>query len=751
MTDLSDSTSNPSFGQALLRYRTTLGLSQAELARLSGLSVRALRELERGRAAAAQERSAALLASALGLEGDERESFVLLAKEGRRRSARSGNRTMLYALPTVPGLVGREPELERLSREAKTGGVVVVAGPPGVGKTVLAVAAADRLAAQFPDGCLALDLRGVDDRPMKPGVALERMLTALGVPPSRIPAGDGERGSLYRTLLRDRRVLVVLDNAADEAQVRPLLASGERGLTIVTCRRVLAGLEAARWLMLHVLPAESAIDLLTSIVGEDLVRNEPEAANEVVALCGSLPLAVRIVGNRLAARRGWSLAHLVRQLRDERMRLDSLSAGDLQLRSAFEVSLRRLSPMAQVVFRRLALIPGAHFDHDMAAVSVGVAVDKIDLYLDELVEASLLNVTSASRHLQFHDLLRLFARECLAKDEPEQTRNRLRDALYTHVLWKASAAGRLVYPDVSSVHPDGPFLSQAEAKEWLDSEATNWLAAQREVAALGRYREALDFALAMHRHVHGRELEYRWDEVFEIGVRAARELGDQVAEVEMLTQLAWAQLQCLDDGHSALASTRGALSLAHQIGYQRGIMVAHACAGTVLLSLGCPEEGMKHNVRAYEMSMEYDFFDVRFSMATALATALQVGRRFEEALDVYRTLLSEAESLLADTNREMIVKVILMLHTNMGDCFVGLERWAQAAHHYHEAASLVIGSEPGDRSEAELALCEGIAWRKAGEHQRARTRLSLALDLLVGPAHHDDRARAEAELALLPD
>ncbi|MDX3663746.1 NB-ARC domain-containing protein [Streptomyces sp. ID05-26A] len=170
------------------------------------------------------------------------------------------------------------------------------------------------------------------------------MLTALGVIPDRLPAKLTERASLLRTLLRDRRMLVLLDNAADEEQVRPLICTDEHGLTIVTCRRVLAGLENTRRLTLNVLPEEDSEELLASIVGTEVVRADPTAAREIVTLCGNLPLALRIVGNRLATRRTWSLTYLVRQLRNERVRLDSLSVGDLHLRSAFEVSLPRLTP-----------------------------------------------------------------------------------------------------------------------------------------------------------------------------------------------------------------------------------------------------------------------------------------------------------------------------------------------------------------------------------------------------------------------
>ncbi|WP_091373097.1 XRE family transcriptional regulator [Actinokineospora alba] len=752
MTSLADSPSGPAFGQVLLRYRTAARLSQSDMARLSGLSVRALRELEHGRASAAQERSAELLASALKLGGDERESFILLAKEGRRRSLRSGNRTMLYALPAAPALVGRERELEQLSRAAETGGVMVVMGPPGVGKTSLAVAAADRLTAQFPDGCLALDLRGVDDHPISAAAALERMLTTLGVPANRIPALEIDRSSLFRTLLRDRRVLVVLDNAADEAQVRPLLSSGERSLTIVTSRRSLAGLEAAHWLTLDVLPAVSSLDLLAEIVGDELVRGEPEAAAEVVRLCSNLPLAVRIVGNRLATRRHWSLAYLVRQLQDERTRLDSLSAGDLQLRSAFEVSLRRLSPGAQLVFRRLALVPGAHFDDDLATIATGVSPAEIDAYLDELVEASLLNVMSAPMRLQFHDLIRLFAGERLAADEPGDVRAQLNEGLCAYILEKTTAAGRLFLSTVSEVPADSPFQSQDAAKEWLDHEATNWLAALRQAAALGWHREVVDCTWTLHNYSHGRESRHRWNEVFEFGVNAARALGDRIAEVDLLTQLGSAYQWGLADSERALSTLRPALALAEEIDYRLGITIANSILGSTLLSLGQIEEGMQRSQRAYEMSTGYDFWVTRFWMTLSLGATLEAFGRFPEALALLSPLLSEAKSRADQTNPEMAAKVTVLALTHIGDCLAGLEHWDEAAQHFHEAAELTVPGQPAYHyhNKAELLLREGTAWRNAGKHQQARTQLSLAIDLFDNTVNRDERERAEAELALLP-
>ncbi|MGW6449976.1 NB-ARC domain-containing protein [Lentzea sp. NPDC055074] len=411
------------FGEYLLRTRRALGMSQAELARTSGMSERALRDLERGRAAAPQERSAELLAAALALTGSRRESFLLLARECRRRSVR---RIVLHGLPAVGEPVGREAELRRVSDGVEPGGVLVVTGPPGIGKTSVAVAAAQRIAARFPDGHLALDLRGVDDCPMSSHTALEWMLNAVGVPADRVPPDLDDRSTLLSTLLRDLRVLVVLDNALNEAQIRPLLSRGRRSSTIVTCRSALAGLESATWLTLDVLPSPDAVELIRAVVGEQAVREEPEAVDELVALCGNLPLALRIVCNLLATRRRWSIATAVARLRDERSRLDSLSAGDLQLRSVFEVSYRRLEPPARAVFRRLALLPASSFDEALAAVAADMSPDRVSVCLDELVEASLLVTGADPVHFRFHDLVRLFAADRLASDEAPDVRERLR-------------------------------------------------------------------------------------------------------------------------------------------------------------------------------------------------------------------------------------------------------------------------------------------------------------------------------------
>ncbi|MFD9698178.1 helix-turn-helix domain-containing protein [Lentzea sp. NPDC059081] len=748
MTEHSTLASRSSFGECLLKHRKSAGLSQAELARASGVSVRALRDLERGRASAAQERSAELLAAALGLAGDEKSTFLMLAQQGRRRSAGNDGLAMLYSLPLVSELVGRQEELRTLSAEAEHGGVVVISGPPGVGKTWLAVTAAEQLADRFPDGCLALNLRGVDDQPMTPNAALERLLSALGVPAIRTPVGEEQRGALFRMLLADRRILVVLDNAANESQVRPLLGTGENSLTFVTCRQVLAGLDAIRRMTLDVLPTDNAIDLITDITGEEVVRQDPAAALELAGLCGNLPLAVRIAGNRLATQTH-SIGYLVRQLRDERQRLAALSAGDLQLRSAFEVSFQRLSWTTRIVFRRLALIPGADFDEDLAAAATDVPRAKLGASLDELVDASLLTNISSPVRFQFHDLIRIFAQDHLIADEPEEERTRLRDAFHAHVLSRGTAAGTLHLPTQREVPPDSPFSSQQEAEDWLQREATTWLAVHRDAAALEKHREVLDFGWVLHHYSLGRDLQQRWDEVFLRGLTAARALGDDVTEAELLNPFGWMQYRAANNAEAAVATLHGSIEFSEKIGHHRGEMVAHSTLGTLLNYLGRFDEGRHHTALAREMSPGYDFFDVRFWCLIGTPTALLLQGKLDEALNVLRELLTEAGDRRDETNVDTARKVNVLLLTLIGDCLSGLARWEEAAHAYRGARDVSTTHQAGFRSDGELALAEGVAWRHAGHTDAARACLQLALNQLVSPIYRADRERATAELALL--
>ncbi|WP_018681023.1 ATP-binding protein [Actinokineospora enzanensis] len=730
------------FGKLLLAHRRAGGLTQEELAGASGVSVRALRDLERGRAQAAQRRSAELLADALRLAGSERELFLTLAREGRRRGPIPVGTCALP--PRIADLRGRDAELAEIESAAHGGTAVVIVGQPGVGKTTLAVAAAHRLRPLFPDGCLAVDLRGVDEEPVSPRTALDRLLRALGIAAQHVPTRQSEQSALLRSLVEDRQVLFLLDNVADEAQVRPLLVTGTGCLTLVTCRRALGGLEHARRVWLDPLTTPDAVDLLAAIVGPDRVQAEPEDAAELAALCGNLPLAVRIVGNRLATRPRWRLAYLVERLRDESTRLSALAVGDLQVRSAFDLSYQRLSPSARSVFRRLAAIPGADFGVELAEVAVGER--GIDRHLDELVEASLLQDSPTPGRFQFHDLIRLFAGRQLETEESPEVCARVRDAVLTYLLDASATAARIFFPDVLET---GAFSSRQDASRWLELEGSNWLAAQRVAARLGRHRPVMELARAMHWYSDGRSKEHPWEEVFSLGVTAARALGSKPDEATLLNFVGWAERCCVGDDEAAVRTLRAGLAVAEEIGDEAEQGWAHTYLARSLRALGRLDEALDHARRAAALSGVFTFWIGRCTIQNTLGHILRDLGRYDEALAVHRGVLAGADMYRDEANPEIWRFLKALATADIGRVLLARREWRAAAEAFH--AAWQFAWEAGYVVEAaENALQEGIAWREAGEYATARDRLHVAMQGSDLAITRRLRVRVQAELELLP-
>ncbi|WP_435118437.1 ATP-binding protein [Amycolatopsis thermoflava] len=752
--DIGSPGEDPTFGELLLRHRRSARLTQADLAQASGVSVRALSDLERGRARAAQRRSTEALADALGLTGGNREDFLAAARDGRRRRSRP---VVPFAGPppaAVPDLVGRGHELDTLRRAAAdaltipSGVVVSLVGHPGVGKTALARTAAHLLAAEFPDGFLSVDLRGMDDQPVTPRAALDVLLRGLNVPAAEIPAAVAEQSALFRSLLAGRRVLVLLDNAADEAQVRPLLAAATGCLTLITCRRALAGLESARWLWLRPLETADASALVAAIAGLDRVRAEPAAAGELAELCGNLPLAVRIAGNRLATRPHWTIAYLVDQLRDESTRLAALSAGDLRVRSAFEMSHRRLSPAARLVFRRLAVIPGPDFGADLATVATGMATPDVRAHIDELVDANLLQEGSVPGRYTFHDLIRLFARERLAVEEDAGETSAATCSVLDHLLDTGIEAGRLFYPDALRDSLEASrFATREEAAAWLDAEAANWLAAQRAALAHGKHRQVVDLARALHWFSDGRIQQLPWDEVFALGVDAARALGSRADEAVLLNFLGWARYYCLGDNEGGRAAHEEALAIATEIGDRREQTWALGYLGSVLLRLGRPEEALDHVERSVGLA-DMDFWMGQGSIRNVLGKVLCAVGRPGEALLVHREVLADTERYRDDANpftyrffRALTFQLLGRALTETGDWPGGAEAFRTARRLFDEGGFPVPGGE--------CAVQEGAAWREAGRLGLAEDCLQAALQVFTQVLTRWQRAQALAELALV--
>jgi len=571
-----------SFRVLLKGYRVRADLTQEELAEGSGVSVRAISDMERGIAKSPQRRTIEALAAPLSLTDEELTGLQKAARQGRTPSPEIHQTCLIGLLPAdVEDLTGRESDLDALRAlsadlrdgRRRSGRVAILSGPPGTGKTTLAVRAAHDLAGEFPDGRLFLKLRGMSAEPANPADVLHLILRSLGVDAVRIPADPEDRAGLCRSLLQDRAVLIVLDDAAGEAQVRPLLVGGPRCLTLVTGRQMLVGLECASRLPLDVFGEHDAIALLSAIVGADRVARERRAAHELVELCGRLPLALRIAGNRLASRPTWPLSRLVDQLRDRGRRLTTLTAGDLDVRSVFELSYRQLSPNAAAVFRRLSLVPAADFSVG-AAMTLVEASDEDDaaVFLEELADASLLQTSQENGRYQFHDLLRVFATERLALEESPEVVAAAEKRLADWLVRTATAAGRYFHPTdgVSPLPVATPsFGDHTGAGRWLEVELKNWLAAVKSVAARGDHRPVLDLAESMHWYSEIGGTASVWYDVFDLAVKSAIALGSKRDEAVHRNYLSWVQASLRDRAEESIRMARLAWDAAVEAGDRR--------------------------------------------------------------------------------------------------------------------------------------------------------------------------------------
>jgi tetratricopeptide (TPR) repeat protein len=457
--------------------------------------------------------------------------------------------------PDIADFTGRELALEwlqcRLGDRARGSTAVVITaavGKAGVGKTTLAVHAAHRLRSLFPDGQLYVNLRGVEAQALDPADVLGRFLRALGVGRQSVPEDVDERAGLYRSLMADRRVLVLLDNAANEAQVRPLLPAGAGNAVLVTSRTQLTGLVGAEVIDLDVLPPEQAVELLGKITGAGRVASEPEAARAIAALCGYLPLALQIAGARLAAKPHWRLQRLAHRLRAHHRRLDELTTGDLEVRASVGMSYHGLGEMEQRAFRLLGLLEVPDFAAWMLAALLDIPAVEAEEAADRLGDAQLLDTVgddaAGQLRYRFHDLLRLYARERLAAEEtPSARRAALERTLHTYFEHAQDAVHqlRLRPPELPGrAAPAFPHDSQgglARSYQWLAAEHAG-LAASLDQAwreGLGELGQALTRLLADFFEVHACWDE--WERTHEVALRAARRAGDRHAEASLLRGL----------------------------------------------------------------------------------------------------------------------------------------------------------------------------------------------------------------------
>ncbi|MEV7773626.1 tetratricopeptide repeat protein [Kitasatospora sp. NPDC086791] len=776
------------FSRLLAGHRVAAGLTQEELAAAAGVSLRALGDMERGRTRGPQRRTVRALAVALGLAGEPAEALDRAAHSGRPRGVRPGpGRVVAQAGPRDPAgpraqagqapPVGARQSALALPRDiadftAREGvlaaliglasgdrpahpRVVLVSGQPGLGKTAFALHAAHTLASRFPDGQLSLDLGGMSARPLPARDALGQVLRALGVEDAAVPAGTEERAGLYRALVRERRLVLVLDDAADESQVRPLLPGSGPAVTIVTSRNALPGLESVHRLSLDVLAPAEAAGLLARIAGPERIEAAPDATAELARLCGYLPLALRIAGQRLVARPQQPVAHLVRQLAAEENRLDLLETGDLAVRPAFELSYRRLPAESRLVLRRCALTAGPDFTAAVAADYAGCSPARTELLLEQLVDAGLVQPAAPDRY-RLHDLVRLYAGERLGVDETPEELAEARTRAGRRILDRAVAYGLRFDPEHAkglpraaaegattgvgkdttedaTTDPTGATGSTSahltEAAYWLEYEHPEWLAALRHAQRAGRYREVVDTAEAMH-WFSDRLLSWGiWAEVFQLSADAARALGDRQAEAVHVNYLAWTYVTCLHRYQRGIELASGAMELAQELGdrEQQGWALTYLASG--LRYLRRHREATDAFQRAAEAFAQVDNRSAMIGRLVTLrgaANCLRESGRAEEAVDTRRRALAGALELVERWSEPLMNLLAAMTAHELGLDRAASKRWPAAEKAYRQA--LVHFEAVGRPDSMTKTLTElGTALIEQGRAEEARELLTEAL------------------------
>ncbi|MEU6265117.1 AfsR/SARP family transcriptional regulator [Saccharopolyspora shandongensis] len=559
---------------------------------------------------------------------------------------------------------GRREQLRVLHEELSAPGsptaVVIrsIEGMGGVGKTRLALHAAHRLVAtgRYADVQLYVDLHGHADRlPAYPAVVLASFLRLLGVPGDQIPDGLDERAALYRDRLFGRKALVLLDNAASEDQVLPLLPASPESLVLITSRRALA-VDGSRALVLDAFTRSEAEELLVRMVGEDRVLAEPTAVERVVGLCGRLPLAIALVARRMQSRPRWSFAELADRLAEPGGRLAEIAAGSRRLRPVFELSYRALAADEQRVFRLLGLHPGEDFTAHSVAALADVTPAAARRMLDGLADEHLVIATGGARY-RLHDLIADYARSVVEQEDSTHQRREATGRVLDYYLHTAVAAIQAIQPRkvrfglTGSKPAHGPLLETREqAEAWLRAERACLIAAVACAADEGRSTHAWQLANAMWSFFLLNTYYEDWAETHRTGLAAATAAGDHHGQAVMLTWLGgvYTLQGGYDDARDLLEK-----SLALQEGHDDDLnIIAHFWLGLLYHRTGRFPEAVHHTQRS--MRIAATLFPHREMRADINARyVVDANRDFERALAGYTQArqdggLAEEGRFLAD-------------------------------------------------------------------------------------------------------
>ncbi|MFF0387301.1 helix-turn-helix domain-containing protein [Kitasatospora sp. NPDC004615] len=736
------------FGALLRRLRLRAGQSQEHLAHAAGLGVRTVADLERGRARGPQRRTVEALTRALALDPDDARALEAAAALGRPRAVPAAPLAGTLALPRdLRDFTARTEALDSVRELAShtdhgPAPVALITGQPGLGKSAFAVHVAHLLAPDYPDGQLGLDLRGTDERPTDPREALARLLRALAVDESAIPRSTEERSGLWRTLTADRRLLILLDNAADEDQVRPMLPDRGTSLTLVTSRHSLAGLESSHRTDLGLLRREEAVRLLTRILGADRVAAEEQAARDLADLCGRLPLAIRVAGQRLAARPAERVGTLVSHLTDEERRLDALRAGSLEVRAAFALSYRRLAPPARTLLRRAALAQGPDFSAHTLALLADLPLRRARQLAEDLEQQGLLQATPQPDRYRFHDLLRLFAAEQLAEEDDPAAIERIRSQAARRLLARAEAAAAHFdaehdRPAVRDPDPSTAPTDAGQARAWLEAEREQWLWALRHAHDRGLHREVVDTAEAMHWFSDRTQHWEQWTEVFELSAASAEAIGSRAEQAAHLNYLAWAHNLRTYDHQRALETADRALAAALAAGdrLQQGWALGYGAGA--LHRLGRTEEAtarMRSAADCHRRNPDPRSRLAEVSAWNALGTLLRDAGEAGEALTVHRRSEAICHAGIPGQTPTLHTVYLAITEHQLGCDLAALTRWSEAEPPLRRALAAFESLDMPAWSEP-VRLDLAVALHHQGHRDEARAELTTAHRALVGLNH----------------
>jgi DNA-binding SARP family transcriptional activator/tetratricopeptide (TPR) repeat protein len=611
--------------------------------------------------------------------------------------------------------------------------IVVITGQGGVGKTSLAVHAAHSVTGHFPEGQLFADLHAGAGQPVSPMRVLERFLRALGVPGQQVPESLDERAEVYRDLVANRKMLVVLDDSESESQVLPLLPGSAAASVMITSRHRLGGLAGAAHVEVGVFYAEASLELLGRIAGDTRVRAQSAAAAAVAGQCGHLPLALRVAGARLAERPHWDIQQLADRLTDETRRLDELQHGHLAIRPSISLSYNSRSEQARRLLRRLALVEAPVFSGWVAGPLLGQPAAGEDA-LDELVSARLVEVVGPGSGVysqyRLHDLIRVYARERLAAEEPPGEQNAALERMLGALLYLAKEADhRYSSADFALMHSDAtlwpvprPLAEQlvSDPMAWYERERAALICGVRQAAQAGFADLCWDLAFNAAALFEIRAYFDDWRETHEIALHAARQAGNVRGQATIRYALGALDLR---EGQLELAREQltTAVRLFQDVGDDRGIAKAAAQLSVVDRISGRFDDAARHGQQA-------------LPILRGLADMVQVAPLIRNLAQVKMELgeLDDAEELLAEALRlaqaarighveASILNQLGMTHLLAGELTraIGILDLALA-----KARDVDVTG-----TEAHILTSIGIAKTRLGEFAEARLALRDALEL----------------------